>query len=66
MAKKRRSDGGKHKAPRRMVPLPKDVIDALRGWCQANRRVMAWEIAEMIRQFLREQGAWTDEPKGEE
>ncbi len=60
----KKSGGGKHKAPRLMVPLPKDVVEAFRDWCDENRRVLGWEVAHLMKQFLKEQGRWTEEEGG--
>jgi len=67
MAKKadgKKPSGGKHKAPRVVVQLPKDVVDAFRAWCEENRRVLRWEVAHLMKQFLREQGQWNEEGGG--
>ncbi len=56
MAKKTdKKSGGKHTTPRVHVPLPKDVVDRFRAWCEANRRVLSWEIAHLMERFLEEQ-----------
>ncbi len=52
----KRSDGGKHVTPRVHVPLPKDLVEVFRQWCDENRRVMGWEIAHLMESFLQEQG----------
>ncbi|HYT89471.1 MAG TPA: Arc family DNA-binding protein [Gemmataceae bacterium] len=68
MAKKgggsKKPSSDRHKAPRLMVPLPRDVVDAFREWCEENRRVMNWEIAHLVKQFLKEQGRWPEEGGG--
>jgi hypothetical protein len=51
MAKKKRG-GGEHKAPRRQVALPKDVVDAVERCAEKHERPLTWEIARVLRWYV--------------
>lgn len=51
--KAKKSDGGRHVAPRAPVQLPAALVAELRDWCAAHGKVLTHEITHMIEKFLR-------------